>query len=147
MESERRAGKIRQAGAIAVRRHGARLRFLLVRSRRQPENWIFPKGHIEPGEDPESAALRELREEAGVAGTLLDYVGPVEFLRGGDRVQVDYFAVRYSGSVPPDEQREKRWLDLEEALETVSFDDARALLRRAAALLDVASWPDRRRRK
>src|SRR5579859_7135417 len=41
--------RVEQAGGIAVRREAGRWTVLLVRARRDPTLWIFPKGHIEPG--------------------------------------------------------------------------------------------------
>lgn len=53
----------RSAGIVVVRRAADGWRFLILRAYR---NWDFPKGRIEPGEDPLAAARRETREEAGV---------------------------------------------------------------------------------
>ena len=57
--------RIAQAGAVVFKSHRASPRVLLVTSRRNPELWILPKGHIEPGEKARETALRETREEAG----------------------------------------------------------------------------------
>jgi 8-oxo-dGTP pyrophosphatase MutT (NUDIX family) len=62
---------IAQAGAVTVRRHASGAQVLLARARRNPLEWIFPKGHIEPGETAEETAIRELQEEAGVAGEIV----------------------------------------------------------------------------
>jgi bis(5'-nucleosidyl)-tetraphosphatase len=51
------------AGVIVVRETALGPRFLLLRSYRY---WDFPKGHVEQGESPLNAALRETREEAGI---------------------------------------------------------------------------------
>src|SRR5207302_6652648 len=48
------------AGVVVVRRAAAECLFLLLRAYR---NWDFPKGVVEPGEDPLAAARREVREE------------------------------------------------------------------------------------
>lgn len=48
------------AGVVVVRRGAAGWLFLLLRAYR---NWDFPKGMVEPGEDPIAAARREVREE------------------------------------------------------------------------------------
>ncbi len=48
------------AGVVVVRLAQRKLRYLLLRAYR---NWDFPKGLVEPGEDPIDAALREVREE------------------------------------------------------------------------------------
>jgi len=61
---------------------------LLVSSKKEPGNWIFPKGHVERGESAAEAALRETEEEAGVDGALVGPVGALEFEWRGRRYQV-----------------------------------------------------------
>jgi 8-oxo-dGTP pyrophosphatase MutT (NUDIX family) len=56
------------AGGIVFQETEEERLYLLVRPRLSGNEWVFPKGHIEPGESPEQAALREVREEAGVEG-------------------------------------------------------------------------------
>jgi bis(5'-nucleosidyl)-tetraphosphatase len=51
------------SGIIPVRRGDETYEYLLLRCYR---NWDFPKGSVDPGEDPEAAAARELKEEAGI---------------------------------------------------------------------------------
>lgn len=51
------------AGAVVVRRQDEGFRFLVLRAYR---NWDFPKGMVESGEDPLSAARREVAEETGI---------------------------------------------------------------------------------
>jgi 8-oxo-dGTP pyrophosphatase MutT (NUDIX family) len=64
MSRLRRVGEgERSAGVVVVRRVADGWRFLILRAYR---NWDFPKGLIEPGEDPLAAAVRETREEAGI---------------------------------------------------------------------------------
>lgn len=55
-----------RALAVCYRSTPAGVEVVLVRSRRG--RWTIPGGRLEPGETPEHAALRELREEAGVVG-------------------------------------------------------------------------------
>lgn len=52
------------AGAVIFRRTSAQPLYLLLRAYRY---WDFPKGEIEPGEDPLTAACREVREETGLS--------------------------------------------------------------------------------
>lgn len=58
------------SGAVLVRREGNSWRYLLLRAYR---NWDFPKGMVEPGEDPLKAALREVREETGLTALRLPW--------------------------------------------------------------------------
>lgn len=68
-----------------VRREGAERLYLVVASRRNPGNWVLPKGRVEAGESVEEAALREVREEAGVEAQLGRSVGTIEFHDGRGR--------------------------------------------------------------
>jgi ADP-ribose pyrophosphatase YjhB (NUDIX family) len=124
-----------QAGAVAFRASAHGSDVLLVRAKKDPTVWVFPKGHVESGESIETAALRELREEAGVQGTIVDALGTLEFQSGSERVQVAYFLVRYTGDVPPAESRERRWCSYDEAHELLGFPNARRLLESARPLM------------
>ena len=42
-------------------------------------DWVLPKGRVENGESTKEAALREVLEEAGVKGQILDYIGEVNY--------------------------------------------------------------------
>jgi 8-oxo-dGTP pyrophosphatase MutT (NUDIX family) len=110
--------------------------FLLVTSRADVEEWIFPKGHPEPGESPVEAALRELLEEAGVRGKPLGEVGVAAFRSGSEDVETTYFLIEATAEGPAAEQRHRRWLPLADALKRLTFPDARRLLRRAHRLLE-----------
>jgi 8-oxo-dGTP pyrophosphatase MutT (NUDIX family) len=121
---------VQQAGAIVVREEGGIRRVLLVRAKKDPNLWVFPKGHIEPGEQPRVTALREAFEEAGVAGIILGPAGPALTFRSGDeQVAVDYFLVQLTAEMPSPEGRDKLWLTEEEAEARLAFQNARELLR------------------
>jgi diadenosine hexaphosphate hydrolase (ATP-forming) len=128
-----RSRAVPQAGAIAVRWIDGLAHVLLVRARQDPTKWIFPKGHIDPGETVEVAALRELREEGGVNGRILGPVGPLEFVSGRECVRVEYFAVEATAGEgqQSEESRERRWVTLDEAHRLLSFEDAKGLLAKA----------------
>ena len=55
--------KILSAGVVPIRRTAAGWRLLVLRAYK---NWDFPKGRVEPGEDPFDAAKREATEETGI---------------------------------------------------------------------------------
>ena len=114
------------------RRERAGISILLVRAKRDPSLWIFPKGHIEPGETPRACAVRETREEAGVEGQALGEIGePLEFEWSGLRFRVQYFLIRMTSESDETDGREKAWFPVDEALDRVSFDSTRDLLRQA----------------
>ncbi|MDN3514430.1 MAG: NUDIX domain-containing protein [Candidatus Brocadia sp.] len=119
------------AGGIVVRFEDKRPQYLLVRSSTDPSRWIFPKGHIEPGESPEMAALREVREETGIKADIISTLCESNFTKETERVRVLYFVMRYRESSHALEDREVKWCSYEEAISAISFDDAREVLRKA----------------
>ena len=51
-------------------------------------HWIFPKGHVEPGESPAQAAEREVLEETGVRAVAGRFLGTVAYTRGDGYYEV-----------------------------------------------------------
>lgn len=102
---------------------------VLVRAKRNPLHLIFPKGHIEPGETAEVAALRELREEAGVHGEIVTRVGERSYSREGQLYAVTYFLVRFLTFIDHGEEgRDPTWYTASDAADRLSFSDGRTLL-------------------
>jgi 8-oxo-dGTP pyrophosphatase MutT (NUDIX family) len=134
------ADPVLQAGGIAFRAERRDLSILLVTSKKQPGFWIFPKGHIEPGETAAEAGVRETQEEAGVTGDLIGAVGaPLEYEWNGKRYSVQYFLIRATAESPAIDGRDIAWLPFEQALERLSFEDTRRLLRQARSTMQGTS--------
>ena len=121
------------AGTVVFRDRDGKRDYLVVSSS-DGLNWVLPKGHIDPGETPEVAALRELAEEAGVLGALVAPLSVQHYERRGKDVAIQYFLVRESGSTATKEKRTLRWEDHDTALQALSFPEARAALREAVGL-------------
>jgi 8-oxo-dGTP pyrophosphatase MutT (NUDIX family) len=88
----------------------------------------LPKGHIDPGESAAEAAEREVREETGVAGTLVEKIDDIRYwyVRGGQRVLkvVSFFLFSYhSGSVKDHDHEvmSAEWVPLAEAPRLLSY--------------------------
>ena len=129
---------VQQAGGIVFRRNRAGISILLVRAKRDPSAWIFPKGHIEPGETARATAVRETREEAGVQGEAIGEIGdPQEFEWLGRWYRVQYFLIRMTSESDETDGREKAWFPFDEALDRVSFTSARDLLRQARKTIEA----------
>ena len=122
---------VAQAGGIAFRADGGTLSILLVASKKEPGNWIFPKGHVERGETARDAALRETQEEAGVGGAVLGPAGALEFDWRDKRYRVEYFLILATSETSQSDGREKVWLPFDEAIARLSYEETRRLLREA----------------
>jgi 8-oxo-dGTP pyrophosphatase MutT (NUDIX family) len=117
---------VTHAGGIVVRINGGVPEYLLVRAKAPPGAWVFPKGHIEPGESAEAAAIREVREEAGVSARPETLVGQLPAGEGTSAI----YLMRFEAEGTPRE-RETAWLALEPAMTALAFEESRALLIRA----------------
>lgn len=124
-----------QGGGVVFRIDGGEIRVLLIRDR-DAKHWIFPKGHLEYGETAAEAAVREVEEEAGVRGVLVGPLEALDFQSAAEKVQAHYFLIAAGAEREGEEGREKRWLGPREAMETVSFPDARDMLRRAVPAME-----------
>ena len=117
--------------------------FLLIRD--SYRNWGFPKGHLERGEMPDAAAMREVEEETGVRG--LELCGPIETIdwyfrfRGRHIHKVCYFYLMQTAEERTCPQEAEgitacRWTPYEEARDMISYANAREVLRRAHAMVE-----------
>ena len=124
--------QVRAAGCIPWRPGAAADAVeVLVVHRPRYDDWSFPKGKCDPGEDEVDAAVRELHEETGLAGDLGPELPPTRYLdHRGRRKQVRYWSVRVTEGefVPNDEVDEVRWLTVGEAAVLLSYPHDRALL-------------------
>ena len=127
---------IEQAAAITLRMAGGSPQILLVSGKKNPAHWIFPKGHIESGECAQDTAVRELLEEAGAEGQVLEKAGLLEFEAGERSVRVEHYLVKFVAQVHPGDGRQCRWRSYEDALDLLSFEDTRKLLRAARGLIE-----------
>jgi 8-oxo-dGTP pyrophosphatase MutT (NUDIX family) len=98
----------------------------------------LPKGHPDGGESPAEAALREVREEAGVEAEIVGSLGEVRYWyqRGGRRIAkvVEFFMLRYVSGDLDDHDHEveyARWVPASEAAETLTYAGERDMVREA----------------
>lgn len=134
------------AGGVVYRLVNGSPVYLLIRD--SYRNWGFPKGHVEDGERPEGAALREVSEETGLAD--LAVRGLIETIdwhfrfRGKLIHKVCHFYLMETAESTTSPQRTEgitacRWLPFGDAEEMISYANARDVLRKARALLPTVT--------
>jgi 8-oxo-dGTP pyrophosphatase MutT (NUDIX family) len=141
--SKRRAELEVSAGGIVFRRvPGEGARYLLIRD--SYKNWGFPKGHLEGDESPAQAAARETAEETGLDGLVLH--GPIRVIdwhfrfRGRHIHKYCHFFLFESADGEACPQLAEgitacQWRPLSEALDILSYDNARGVLKRAGEMV------------
>ncbi|HEV7747414.1 MAG TPA: NUDIX domain-containing protein [Pyrinomonadaceae bacterium] len=123
------------AGAVVFRKRGTQVQYLIVSSS-DGINWVVPKGHIDPGETPEIAALRELAEEAGVLGEIVASLSARDFVKTGKAARVQFFLVRETGTTDSSENRTIRWENESAARQVLTFAEAREALNEGATIVN-----------
>jgi 8-oxo-dGTP diphosphatase len=128
------AGVVRAAGGLLLRRGESGAVEVALVHRPKYDDWTFPKGKLVDGETDEEAALREVEEETGYRARLDRELASVSYRDPAGRPKV----VRYwtmtpeAGSFRPNrEVDELRWLAIEDAASTLTYDHDRELLRGA----------------
>ena len=123
---------VRQAGGIVLLGNRVVLRHT------SKDEYLFPKGHIEPGETLEQTAVREVEEETGLEAVIVADVGETSFTYAGEEYRVNLFLMRAT-------RQSMQWDDhlgkdvvtvpLERARETLSFEGYREAMDRALAIV------------
>ncbi len=139
------------AGGVALRDDGGVLKVAIVLM--LPElRWQLPKGIIDPGETAEEAALREVREEAGIDCKLVEPIRRIEYwfttTRDGEPIRVHkfvkFFLMQYiSGHVSDHdyEVAEARWVSVDEAMNMLVFESEREVVSKGLQLHRDRSVP------
>ena len=104
--------------------------------------WSLPKGHIEEGETPEVAAIREVAEETGITSEITQSLGVIDFwfMAGGKRIHktVHHFLFREVGGTlqaQVSEVDEVAWFPLAEIVEKLAYPDEKKLIARSGELI------------
>ena len=131
------------AGGVIYRRNESGLQIVLI-SVKNGHAWCLPKGVVDKGETTEETALREVREETGLAGRIIDALGEINYwyyIKGENikcRKTVHFYLMEYlSGDTAEHdlEVDEAGWFSLENALGKVSYKGDRTMIEKAIAKL------------
>jgi mannose-6-phosphate isomerase-like protein (cupin superfamily) len=129
-------GRFTHAFGAVYRLENGLPQYLLVRPKNGGDEWLLPKGHIDPGEGHGEAALREVREEAGVSARLLGPAGTIEYeVPKKEHVKGKAYLMELLGEGDSKEKEIRRptWFPFEGAKKAASHPETRHLL-------DAAEW-------
>jgi 8-oxo-dGTP pyrophosphatase MutT (NUDIX family) len=138
------------AGGFVVSKTDSTLVALMARFNRGGKlEWCIPKGHLEPGETKEQAALREVFEETGLTAEITDYLGDVSytFNQKGKNVSKTvhvYLMTQLSGELtmehdPNHEASELAWVKLSELINRLSHVNEKRIAKVALELIEARS--------
>ena len=132
------------AGGVLVRSIRGKQMLAAIRPQGKPAGtWALPKGNIDRGETPAETAVREVLEETGVHGRLVEKLGDVKYTyTRRDRTRVFkvvsfYLLQAGSGRLGEIEEAmrvevaEARWLPLEEAPKLLAYGGEREMAKKA----------------
>ena len=129
------------AGGLVVDKSGEQGLLIGRIDKRGRMLWSLPKGHIEAGESPEDAALREVLEETGIKSSITRSLGVIDFwfMAEGKRIHktVHHFLFsELSGTLEPQvsEVDEVKWFPLDDIAKTLAYPDERKLIQRSGDL-------------
>ena len=134
------------SGGVVVKGAGADAQICLI-ARRVADKviWGLPKGHVEPGEQPQDTALREVREETGLIAEPITRIGSISYwfaVKDPEPLRyfktVHFFLMRYlEGELVAqlDEIDDAAWVPINQALATMSYKNERRIVTKALRLL------------
>ena len=105
-------------------------------------HWGLPKGHVEEGETEEQTAIREVKEETNVdviVNTNLRYRMVYNPKEDVEKEVIYFIAKNTSNDCKPqlEEVQEMKWLDIDNAINTITYENSKDLLRKVKKDLNL----------
>lgn len=124
------------AGGLVWRETGDGREVLLILVRKW-QNWMFPKGRVEPSDAGwHAAAQREVKEETGYDTVITDFAGVLKYTASSGAYKVVFLwhmlPVGESEFIPTDEIERYEWMSVREAIDRLKHDRDRDFLKQFA---------------
>ena len=130
------------AGGLVVERETMRAVIIGRRSNRGRLLWSLPKGHVEEGESPIDAALREVLEETGIRSEIAGELGVIDFWFQQEKISIHktvhhFLMFATAGTLTPQEGEvdEIAWVAIDQIAKRLTHQDEKQLISRARSLL------------
>jgi len=126
------------AGGVVYRIDNGKVEVALIL---RGKNWGLPKGLIEPRETPEQTAVREVREETGLRGELLQKLGDIKYNFVKEvffSKTVHFFLLKYlEGSIEDHDYEVDKveWFPIDEAVKILAYPNERRMAEKAREIL------------
>ena len=130
------------SGGVIFRRNEDCIEIVMV-TVKEGQVWCLPKGVIDKGELPEDTAIREVREEAGVRGNIIEKLGEITYWyyikeeHAKCKKTVHFFLMEYSDGDIKDHDQEVNdafWIPLDEAIQKAQYKGEREMLEKARTM-------------
>lgn len=117
---------------------------IVIYCRKNATQWCLPKGKLESGETPEQAAIREVQEETGVRGEIIEHIENIHYKYIDEKRQlaldktVFFFLMKKIAVVSQQYDPEVdavEWIAIDKAFEKLSFESERRVVEKAILLL------------
>lgn len=125
------------AGGVLYRTENGKVEVVLIATK-DSTAFSLPKGNIEKKEKPEEAAVREVFEETGCMGKVIEPLEKIEYWYVRDKVKVHKFVYYYlmeflhgDTSNHDEEVNEAFWIEIDKAIEKISYKNEREILIKA----------------
>lgn len=133
------------AGGVVYKKDDSKL-YILVSQHSMHHGWVFPKGligdHVE-GENKETTALREVKEETGAEGKILQEMEPVSYwyVWEGEKIKktVYYYIMEFTGGDITEHDNEMEaveWVESDKVLEKLTYRSDKEVFVKALPIIE-----------